>query len=50
MWFKMIGDRNLMSHTYDFSKFEAILLSIQKAYLVVLENLYSQLLDEIMND
>ncbi|MGL1890640.1 MAG: nucleotidyltransferase substrate binding protein [Spirochaetaceae bacterium] len=50
MWFKMIGDRNLMSHTYDFSKFEVILISIQNDYLVVLENLYSQLLEEIMND
>jgi len=50
MWFRMIGDRNLMSHTYDFSKFEVILISIQNDYLVVLDNLYSQLLEEIMND
>jgi len=36
-WLDMIGDRNLMSYTYDFTKFEAIIDSIRKRYLPMLE-------------
>lgn len=49
-WFKMIGDRNLMSHTYDPSLFEQIIQSIWKEYLPSLKTLYlsleKQLIDE----
>ena len=45
-WLKMIGDRNLMSHTYDFEKFEEIILSIKEFYLQILDNLYVDFLSE----
>lgn len=47
VWLKMIGDRNLMSHTYDFAKFEAVIESIAEHYLPMLEAWYSTLLLEI---
>lgn len=43
-WLKMIGDRNLMSHTYDFMKFEAVIQSIADAYLPMLDEWYFSLL------
>ncbi|MCF6211957.1 MAG: nucleotidyltransferase substrate binding protein [Gammaproteobacteria bacterium] len=46
IWLKMIGDRNLMSHTYDFSKFEAVIKSIEAWYLPMLNDWYMQLLAE----
>ena len=46
-WLKMIGDRNLMSHTYDFAKFEAVIERIDDLYLPILNELYMQLLSEI---
>ena len=46
-WLAMMGDRNLMSHTYDFAKFEAVIQSIAKHYLPILNDLYLSLLDEI---
>lgn len=44
-WLDMIGDRNLMSHIYDFSKFEVVVKTIQHRYLGVLEELYHQLIE-----
>jgi len=49
-WLRMIGDRNLMSHTYDFSKFEAVIASIQSDYLPMLDEWHFQLLTEQAND
>lgn len=46
-WLKMIGDRNLMSHTYDFVKFEAVIQSIADDYLPMLQDWYLQLLIEV---
>lgn len=46
-WLKMIGDRNLMSHTYDFLKFEAVIKTIAAEYLPMLQEWYLQLLTEI---
>ncbi len=46
-WLKMIGDRNLMSHTYDFAKFEAIIKTIRESYLPYLDNWYLELLTEL---
>lgn len=45
-WLKMIGDRNLMSHTYDFQKFEAVIKTIQSDYLPMLDAWYLKLLQE----
>ena len=45
-WLKMMGDRNLMSHTYDFVKFEAVIQSIADAYLPMLQEWYLELLME----
>ncbi len=49
VWLKMIGDRNLMSHTYDFAKFELIIQSIRDSYLPLLDEWYLALLTEIHN-
>ncbi|WP_198243672.1 nucleotidyltransferase substrate binding protein [methane-oxidizing endosymbiont of Gigantopelta aegis] len=49
IWLKMIGDRNLMSHTYDFAKFEIIIQSIRDSYLSLLDEWYLSLLDDIHN-
>ncbi len=46
-WFKMITDRNLMSHTYDFSRFESVIERIDNTYLEILTELYEQLRLEI---
>jgi len=46
-WLNMIGDRNLMSHTYDFAKFEVVIQSIADDYLPLLEAWYLELLIEI---
>ena len=46
-WLNMIGDRNLMSHTYDFRKFEAVIESIANSYLPMLEEWYLALLAEL---
>ena len=48
-WLKMIGDRNLMSHTYDFAKFETIIQAIRDSYLPLLDEWYLELLTEIHN-
>ncbi len=45
-WLKMIGDRNLISHTYDFVKFEAVIQSIADSYLPMLDEWYFSLLME----
>lgn len=44
-WLKMINDRNLVSHTYDFETFELIIPSIQKNYISVLNDLYLSCLE-----
>ena len=49
IWLKMIGDRNLMSHTYDFAKFEAVIETIRVAYLPLLDEWYTSLIEEIVS-
>lgn len=44
-WLKMIGDRNLMSHTYDFETFEAIIPTIIDEYVDTLNTFYISLID-----
>lgn len=46
-WLRMIGDRNLMSHTYDFVKFEAVIQSIDSDYLPMLQEWYMGLLEQL---
>ncbi|MDF1622659.1 MAG: nucleotidyltransferase substrate binding protein [Pseudohongiella nitratireducens] len=46
-WLRMIGDRNLMSHTYDFSKFEAVIITLRAEYLPMLDDWYLKLLEEL---
>ena len=47
LWLKMIGDRNLMSHTYDFAKFEVVIQAIADDYLPLLDAWYFELLTEL---
>ena len=47
-WIAMLTDRNLMSHTYDFAKFDAVIDRIQHRYLAILEELYERLILEVM--
>ncbi len=48
VWLRMIGDRNLMSHTYDSSKFEIVLQAIASDYLPMLTDWQLGLLEEIV--
>ena len=47
-WLDMLVDRNLMSHTYDFEKFQAVILRIHSRYLAILDALYHRLLPEAL--
>lgn len=50
VWLDMIGDRNLMNHTYDFAKFEAVIDTIRNRYLPVLENRYFGWMEDLLED
>ena len=47
-WTDMLIDRNLMSHTYDFARFEVVIEQIRDRYLGVLGDLYLRLSEEIL--
>ena len=48
LWIDILLSRNLMSHTYDFTKFEAISKDVEKKYLPVMRQLEQYFL--IKND
>lgn len=43
IWIEMANDRNLMSHTYDFSDFDRVLLKLKTVYHPHLTRLYRYL-------
>jgi len=47
VWIKMLDHRNLLSHTYDSSVFEAAIEAIETEYLPALAEIYNQLKKEI---
>lgn len=46
VWIDMMLHRNLLSHTYDFSKFRDVLDAVAARYLPALTDLYDWLLDK----
>lgn len=49
-WTDMLIDRNLMSHTYDFARFEVVIDNIRIRYLALFDDLYLRLGEEALDD
>jgi nucleotidyltransferase substrate binding protein (TIGR01987 family) len=45
IWMNALDSRNKMSHTYDFKKFELIIVDIKKNYFPEIENMYLKMLE-----
>ena len=45
LWMKMVDDRNLMSHTYNFSTIELVLNEVRAKYYDELDKFYMSLLE-----
>jgi len=46
LWLDMANDRNLMSHTCDFSKFDSVLVKLKETYFPILDKLYTYFTSE----
>ncbi len=46
VWVDMMLHRNLLSHTYDFSKFAEVLQALEERYLKAFDQLYDWLLEK----
>ena len=44
-WLEMANDRNLMSHTYDFSRFDVVLVRLKKVYYPLLDRLFTYFIE-----
>ncbi len=49
-WLRALDDRNKMSHTYDFKKFNEVIERVSKRYIKCFSELYERLSAEIMKD
>ena len=49
IWLSMINDRNLMSHTYNFTNFNKVIESLQDTYFHHLETFYIDFLEQDLN-
>lgn len=45
LWIAMTNDRNLMSHTYDFSTFDTVLAKLQNEYYPLLNKLHTYFIE-----
>ncbi len=46
-WMDALDDRNKMSHTYDFARFEDVLDNIRDQYLAAMDDLHTRLFNEL---
>lgn len=47
-WIDMLVDRNLMSHTYDFQKFEVVANQVRERYLCLLDRAVERLTSDLL--